>query len=281
MISCSGYMPREYIGSGIISNKFDVFSLGIIIIQIVAGKTGYFRCSDMSPKDFIKLVSENWTKRLQAMPGLSSSSHEIDILRVNTCAEIALKCVDDDRAKRPCIKDIVQELEELEAKIRDMSLASDMAIDVIDQTSSTSKVLSVDPTRELRFLVEPRKDTSTCLQLTNKTDGLVAFRVITNQAKYCAQPAKGIMAPRSIFYMSVTLRAQDEAPLNMACNDLFVLQSARVRDGFEGTSDDINDCLFKEGMVDTIKLPIAYVAVENFPLYSEHWEDLIGQVRSF
>ena len=45
------------------------------------------------------------------------SSHEIDILRVITCVEIALRCVDRDRNKRPSIKDIVHELEELEAEI--------------------------------------------------------------------------------------------------------------------------------------------------------------------
>jgi hypothetical protein len=56
MTSCRGYMPPEYRDSGLVSNKFDVFSLGIIIIKTVAGNMGYFRYSEMSHKDFIEFV---------------------------------------------------------------------------------------------------------------------------------------------------------------------------------------------------------------------------------
>ncbi|XP_037462947.1 putative receptor-like protein kinase At4g00960 [Triticum dicoccoides] len=99
-----GYMPPEYINRQQISPKFDVFSLGVIIIQIMAGKDGYFNCADTPPKEFIKHVCENWRMRLQAtMP--SHVSEE-----VRACIEIALKCVEDDRTRRPTIAQIVNEL---------------------------------------------------------------------------------------------------------------------------------------------------------------------------
>uniref|UniRef100_A0A453T8B5 Serine-threonine/tyrosine-protein kinase catalytic domain-containing protein n=1 Tax=Aegilops tauschii subsp. strangulata TaxID=200361 RepID=A0A453T8B5_AEGTS len=60
-------------------------------------------------------------KRWQAMPGYYSS-HEIDILTVITCIETALRCVDTDQKKRPCIEDIVHELDELEAEIKKIRL---------------------------------------------------------------------------------------------------------------------------------------------------------------
>jgi interleukin-1 receptor-associated kinase 1 len=53
------------------------------------------------------------------------------MLRVNTCIDIALRCVDTERNKRPYIKDIVNELEELEAKIQKMTLSSDHSKAVI------------------------------------------------------------------------------------------------------------------------------------------------------
>ncbi|XP_037463247.1 receptor like protein kinase S.2-like isoform X1 [Triticum dicoccoides] len=115
-----GYMPPEYVDTGFISNKFDVFSLGAIIIKLMAGNMGYSRCFEMSPKEFIQHVSDNWTKRLHAMPGYSP--YEIDILRVSACVEIALRCVDDDREKRPCIEDIVHKLGELEARVKTIML---------------------------------------------------------------------------------------------------------------------------------------------------------------
>jgi hypothetical protein len=75
-------------------------------------------------------VRQNWKGRLQAT--LEYPSHDIDLLRMRTCVEIALRCVDVDREKRPCIEDIVRELEELEAEIkRIMSLPPNQSKDLI------------------------------------------------------------------------------------------------------------------------------------------------------
>lgn len=56
IISCSGYMPPEYINHKIISKEFDIFSLGVIIIKIMMGSAGYFLISDMEPDKFIEHV---------------------------------------------------------------------------------------------------------------------------------------------------------------------------------------------------------------------------------
>lgn len=49
-------MPPEYIERCQITSKFDIFSLGVIIIQIMAGRDGYFKLADMTSQEFIKLV---------------------------------------------------------------------------------------------------------------------------------------------------------------------------------------------------------------------------------
>ena len=56
MIPCRGYIPPEYIERNIISNKFDIFSLGVIIIKIVTGPMGYTESAGMSDENFIELV---------------------------------------------------------------------------------------------------------------------------------------------------------------------------------------------------------------------------------
>ena len=53
---CSGYQPPEYIDRGEISGKFDIFSLGAVMIRIVSGPLGYPECSDMSSNEFIDQV---------------------------------------------------------------------------------------------------------------------------------------------------------------------------------------------------------------------------------
>ena len=53
----SGYAPLEYVAMGKITKKFDVFSLGVIIIKILTGSDGYSTYSDMSDsQNFIDLV---------------------------------------------------------------------------------------------------------------------------------------------------------------------------------------------------------------------------------
>ncbi|XBI42643.1 hypothetical protein VPH35_107500 [Triticum aestivum] len=183
------------------------------------------------------------------------------------CVEIALRCVEKDRNRRPSIKDIVQELEELEADIKKMSLHSENSEDLIGQTSSAcSTILSFDPSQELRFLFEPRMNASTCLQLTNMTEGFIAFSVKVNKRKYCAQPNIGVMQPCSKRYISVTLEAQEEAPPNMQCHDMFIVQSARVSEDL--TSGEITNDLLGKGKVDMMELPIVYVAKDEFPSFN-------------
>ncbi|CAM0878797.1 unnamed protein product [Alopecurus aequalis] len=252
-----GYMPPEYINGSAISKKFDVFSLGGIIIRVLDGNFGHSRFLEMGAEQFINYVTENWEKRLP-------TTSEEDILRVKTCTKTAIRCLEDDRNKRPYIHDIVKELKELEEEIAKMSLYPNHSKDLIGQTCSCSSVLSVDPSQELRFLFEPRTEVSSCLQLTNITQDCVAFSIKTNK-KYYTQPNTGVMPPCSNRYIRVTLRAHEEAPPNMQCPDVFVVHSACVSEDFKFTSDEIIDDALKEGkVVDMMKLPIVYVATDQF-----------------
>ena len=49
-------MPPEYINHQYVSSKFDVFSLGVIIIKMLAGKKAYYSPDEMPPEQFIQLV---------------------------------------------------------------------------------------------------------------------------------------------------------------------------------------------------------------------------------
>ncbi|KAL6880343.1 hypothetical protein ACP4OV_011908 [Aristida adscensionis] len=111
-IGTIGYMPPEFIQKGKISEKFDVFSLGVIIIKIVAGQDGYSKHSDMSSQDFIELVHGNWRNRFTQLEGCWEGSSHMDACcqQVKTCTRLALSCVEADRQRRPCIGDIIQSL---------------------------------------------------------------------------------------------------------------------------------------------------------------------------
>lgn len=57
-------------------------------------------------------VHENWKNRWQTTP--KHKSLEADSLEVKTCIEMALQCVEPDRARRPTIMEVVDKLNELE-----------------------------------------------------------------------------------------------------------------------------------------------------------------------
>ncbi|XP_037441876.1 receptor-like cytoplasmic kinase 176 isoform X3 [Triticum dicoccoides] len=79
----------------------------------LSGHQGYSKFADMSSQEFIQLVHENWEKALRTTV-LSDTSHG-----VKKCIEIALKCVEADRAKRPTIAEVVDELSKIDTTIID------------------------------------------------------------------------------------------------------------------------------------------------------------------
>lgn len=55
-LGCRGYMAPEYLNKGIITIKADIFSLGVIIIEIIAGHKNYPDGTGISMHDFVEHV---------------------------------------------------------------------------------------------------------------------------------------------------------------------------------------------------------------------------------
>ncbi|XP_051186594.1 protein NLP7 isoform X2 [Lolium perenne] len=116
-IGTHGYVPPEYIDAAIISIKFDIYSLGVVIIKILAGPTGYFRSAEMSSQEFIELVHANWKNKLEKTSAYMLDQHSIPVKK---CTEIALSCMNADRHKRPSIGVIINMLNEMETAFIDV-----------------------------------------------------------------------------------------------------------------------------------------------------------------
>ncbi|KAI4311653.1 hypothetical protein MLD38_036532 [Melastoma candidum] len=131
---------------------------------------------------------------------------------------------------------------------------------------SAGELLSIDPI-ELKFAFELRKQICCSLQLSNKTDDYVAFKVkTTNPKKYCVRPNTGVVLPRSTCSVIVTMQAQKEAPPDMQCRDKFLLQSVRVDGGV--TAKDVTAEMFsKEAgrVIEECKLRVLYVSPPQPP----------------
>ncbi|KAE8696838.1 Vesicle-associated protein 1-4 [Hibiscus syriacus] len=128
---------------------------------------------------------------------------------------------------------------------------------------STGELLSIEP-QELQFPFELRTQISCSLNLSNKTDNYVAFKVkTTNPKKYCVRPNTGVLLPRSTVNITVTMQAQKEAPPDMQCKDKFLLQSVVASPGADFTPEMFNK--ESEHHVEKCKLRVVYVAPQRPP----------------
>ncbi|KAK1430363.1 hypothetical protein QVD17_13040 [Tagetes erecta] len=131
---------------------------------------------------------------------------------------------------------------------------------------STGELLSIEP-HELEFPFELKKQISCRMQLTNKTNNHVAFKVkTTNPKKYCVRPNTGVVLPHATCEVVVTMQSQKEAPPDMQCKDKFLLQSAVASPG--ATPKDITPELFNKesgNQVEECKLKVNYVAPKQPP----------------
>ncbi|CAD5195343.1 unnamed protein product [Musa acuminata subsp. malaccensis] len=132
---------------------------------------------------------------------------------------------------------------------------------------SSGGLLEIDPL-ELKFPFEVKKQISCSLQLTNKSDDYVAFKVVktTSPKKYCVRPNAGIVLPRSTCDLIVTMQSQREGPPDMQCKDKFLVQSVII-DQAATTKDITTEMFAKESgnVVDEVKLRVTYVSPPQPP----------------
>ncbi|KQJ93966.1 hypothetical protein BRADI_3g07790v3 [Brachypodium distachyon] len=152
-VGTRGYLPPEYINSQIISKEFDIFSLGVIIVKIMAGHEGYSCIDDMTTQEFVDHVHGNWRKKLGET--LSPRSLEAYCQQVKRCIEIALECTKWKRRERPTIQDIVTALIQTETVIGDLGLQTEQF------TQEESILLKKDtpkrPPKEMATVISRRK----------------------------------------------------------------------------------------------------------------------------
>nr|ADB97921.2 symbiosis receptor kinase SymRK [Arachis hypogaea] len=108
----AGYLDPEYYTTQQLSEKSDVFSFGVVLLEIVSGREPL---DIKRPRNEWSLVE--WAKpyirasKIEEIvdPGIKGGYHAEAMWRV---VEVALQCIEPFSAYRPCMDDIVRELED-------------------------------------------------------------------------------------------------------------------------------------------------------------------------
>ncbi|KAL8053573.1 hypothetical protein ABFS82_05G080200 [Erythranthe guttata] len=105
--------------------------------------------------------------------------------------------------------------------------------------------LNIEP-QDLSFIYEVKKQSTSSIKLTNKTNQPVAFKVMTTKPKsYCVLPNMGVVLPGSSCDVLVTMIAPTALPTDVKCPDKFLIKTVVASSGAT-TADGIKKLFDKE-----------------------------------
>ncbi|KAL9243535.1 hypothetical protein vseg_017410 [Gypsophila vaccaria] len=98
-----GYMPPEYVAHGRFSIKTDVYSFGVLVLEIISGhKVSQTKNGD----SLLSFVWRNWSEG-SALNIVDTTMSDVNATEALRCINIGLLCVQENAAKRPIMSSIV------------------------------------------------------------------------------------------------------------------------------------------------------------------------------
>ncbi|KAJ4843816.1 Calcium/calmodulin-regulated receptor-like kinase 1 [Turnera subulata] len=141
-----GYLDPEYIATGNFTKKSDVYSYGVLLFELVAGRT-----PQQGLMEYVELAAMNTEGKVGWEEIVDSRlDGKFDVQEVNEVAALAYKCIHRAPKKRPSMRDIVQVLTRI-CKLRHIkkhhkksfsATGDEVSID-IDQTEIKTPVSEV------------------------------------------------------------------------------------------------------------------------------------------
>ncbi|XP_030940952.1 putative receptor-like protein kinase At4g00960 isoform X2 [Quercus lobata] len=106
IVGTYGYMPPEYAMHGQFSVKSDVFSFGVLVLEIISGRKNSSFGNEENIENLLSYAWKNWKQGIVSNlvdPMLKASS-TTEIMR---CIQIGLLCVQENVAHRPTMASVV------------------------------------------------------------------------------------------------------------------------------------------------------------------------------
>ncbi|EEF45192.1 serine-threonine protein kinase, plant-type, putative [Ricinus communis] len=134
IVGTQGYIAPEYLTDGVVSTRMDVFSFGVVLLELISGKEAI----DEEGRVLWAKVSGNWdgneekkVKRLKGFMDESLLRESCSMESIIHVMNVAVACLHKDPAKRPSMVDIVYDL-----------CKSDLFFDISEDGLSDSQIVA-------------------------------------------------------------------------------------------------------------------------------------------
>ncbi|XP_062188384.1 cysteine-rich receptor-like protein kinase 10 [Phragmites australis] len=107
IVGTFGYMSPEYVMRGQYSTKLDVYSFGILVIEIVTGQRNNGQYFYEQNEDIISIVWRHWAEGTIAEIIDESLGRNYSAAEVLKCVNIGLLCLQQNPVDRPTMSDIM------------------------------------------------------------------------------------------------------------------------------------------------------------------------------
>ncbi|KAM6579870.1 hypothetical protein CsatA_003644 [Cannabis sativa] len=106
IVGTYGYISPEYVKEGLYSTKTDVYSFGVLVLQIISGKRNAYYYGSNENMNFLEYAYELWKegKQMEFMdPSLDDTHSSCKVMK---CMQIALLCVQEEANDRPSMLEV-------------------------------------------------------------------------------------------------------------------------------------------------------------------------------